>query len=66
VYNTTAPADLAQRIVQERNDSGDKRVGYWYYDGLDYLGCHFHPSLHDHQLIADQLATFLGTLPLHW
>lgn len=64
--NTTAPADLAQRIVKERNDSGDNRVRYWYYDGLDYLGCHFHPSLHDHQLIADQLTAFLGTLRLRW
>lgn len=66
VYNTTAPADLAQRIVRERNDSGDNRVRYWYYDGLDYLGCQYHPSLHDHQLISDQLMTFLGTLPIRW
>jgi lysophospholipase L1-like esterase len=64
--NTTAPSDLAKQIVKERNDSGDNRVRYWYYDGLDYLGCHFHPSLHDHQLIADQLTAFLGTLRLRW
>jgi hypothetical protein len=60
------PSDLAQRIVKERNENGDSRVRYWYYDGLDYLGCHYHPSRHDHQLIAGQLTTFLGTLPVRW
>jgi lysophospholipase L1-like esterase len=64
--NTTAPADIAQQVVRERNAGGDSRVRYWYYDGLDYLGCHWHPSVHDHQLIADQLTALLGTLPLRW
>lgn len=66
VYNTTLPSELAQQIVRERNTAGDPRVGYWYYDGLDYLACHYHPSLHDHQLIADQLTAFLDALPLRW
>ncbi|WP_308785454.1 SGNH/GDSL hydrolase family protein [Phytohabitans rumicis] len=62
VYNTTALADSAQQVVQER---GDDRIRYWYYsnEGLDYLGCHWHPSLHDHQAIADRLTTYLATLP---
>jgi lysophospholipase L1-like esterase len=64
--NTTVPAELAQRIVAEREASGDSRVRYWYYDGLDYLGCHFHPSLRDHQVIAGQLLAFLGSLPIRW
>lgn len=66
MYNTTALADLTQQIVSERNASGDNRVRYWYYDGLDNLGCHYHPSLRDHQVIADSLTAFLGTLPLRW
>lgn len=61
--NTTLLADTVQRIVQERNSRGDNRIRYWYYDGLDYLGCHWHPSVHDHQLIADQLTTLVATLP---
>jgi lysophospholipase L1-like esterase len=64
--NTTALADLTQQIVQERNSRGDNRIRYWYYDGLDYLGCHFHPSLRDDQLIADQLTRFIATLHLRW
>jgi lysophospholipase L1-like esterase len=68
VYNTTVFAEAARQIVQERNDRGDSRVRYWYYDsaGLDYGGCHWHPSLHDHQLIADRLNDYLATLPLRW
>jgi hypothetical protein len=66
VSNTTALAELTQQIVQERNNAGDNRVRLWFYDGLDYLGCHFHPSVHDHQLIADKLTVLLATLPLHW
>jgi hypothetical protein len=68
VFNTTALADSAQRIVQERNGRGDHRVRYWYYDnvGLDYGGCHFHPSRQDHEIIADRLDAFVATLPLRW
>lgn len=68
LYNTTVFADTAQQIVQERNARGDDRVRYWYYDsaGLDYGGCHRHPSLHDHQVIADRLNDFITTLPLRW
>ncbi|MCP2163343.1 SGNH/GDSL hydrolase family protein [Goodfellowiella coeruleoviolacea] len=66
--NTTTFADLAQRVVAERNRRGDDRVRYWYYDdpSLDRLGCDWHPSLHDHRVIADQLTTYLAALPLTW
>ncbi|MFL6119075.1 SGNH/GDSL hydrolase family protein [Actinophytocola sp.] len=68
VYNTTLLADTAQQIVRERNDQGDNGVRYWYYDsaGLDYSGCQWHPSIHDHEVIADQLTAYLATVPLHW
>jgi hypothetical protein len=61
--NTPVLAELTQQIVEERDDS---RIRFWYYDGLDYLGCHWHPSLRDHQLIADELTAFLADLPLRW
>jgi hypothetical protein len=64
--NTTALTDLTRRIVQERNANGDDRIRHWYYDGLDQLGCHWHPSLNDHRLIADKLTAFLATLPVRW
>jgi lysophospholipase L1-like esterase len=66
--NTTAFAEAAQQVVRERTARGDRRVRYWYYDssGLDYAGCHWHPSAHDHQVIADRLTDFIGTLPLRW
>jgi hypothetical protein len=68
VAGTTALADAARQIVGERNDRGDGRVHYWYYPGtgLDYGGCHWHPSSRDHELIADRLTGFLAGLPLRW
>lgn len=68
VYNTTVLAETAQRIVQERNGQGDGLVRYWHYsgEGLDYGGCHWHPSARDHQVIADRLDAYLATLPLRW
>lgn len=68
VYGTTAFAEAAQQIVEERNSQGDARVHYWYYDsaGLDYNGCDWHPSAHDHELIAARLLDYLAALHLHW
>jgi lysophospholipase L1-like esterase len=60
--------DYVQQVVQERTAAGDSRVRYWLLDGtgLDLLGCHWHYSTHDHQLVADRLTTFIGNLQLSW
>jgi hypothetical protein len=66
--NTTLFADSAQQIVRDRNNRGDSRVAYWYYDdpNLDRLGCDFHPSAHDDRIISGLLNNFITTLPLTW
>jgi lysophospholipase L1-like esterase len=66
--NTTLFADTAQRIVAARNSQGDNRVAFWYYDdpSLDRLGCDFHPSVHDDNIISGLLDNFIATLPLTW
>ncbi|BCJ48399.1 lipase [Actinoplanes ianthinogenes] len=65
-YRTTALADSIQQIVAERGD----RVRALYYDnnalGLDLLGCDWHPSLHDHAILAGTLTAALRTLPVKW
>ena len=69
-YLTTALADSIQQIVKTRNDGGDARVSSLYYDnnalGLDLLGCDWHPSQHDHQILAATLTKHLATLPITW
>ena len=69
-YQTTALADSIQQIVKARNDAGDARVSALYYDnnalGLDLLGCDWHPSQHDHQILAATITKHLATLPLGW
>ncbi|GAA1719666.1 polysaccharide deacetylase family protein [Nonomuraea bangladeshensis] len=66
----TPLADSVQQIVRERNSQGDTRVSALHYDndalGLDLLGCDWHPSLHDHRLLAGALGRFIGTLPVRW
>ncbi|WP_283948094.1 hypothetical protein [Streptomyces panaciradicis] len=39
-----------------------------YYDGagLDYRGCDWHPSVHDHRIISGLLGEHLAALPLRW
>jgi lysophospholipase L1-like esterase len=61
-------ANYVQQVVQERVNAGDSRVRYWFLDGagLDFLGCDWHYSSRDHQLVADRLSTFIGTLSLGW
>ena len=61
-------ADSTRRIVRQRNGRGDQRVRFWSWSdaGLDYRGCDWHPSRHDHELIADRLVDHLATLPISW
>ncbi|MCA2218306.1 SGNH/GDSL hydrolase family protein [Jidongwangia harbinensis] len=68
VSGSTALAETTEQIVRERNAAGDDRVRYWYYDsaGLDYAGCHWHPSRQDHEIIAGRLGDLVATLPLDW
>ncbi|WP_405690046.1 SGNH/GDSL hydrolase family protein [Streptomyces sp. NBC_01185] len=68
VSRTTAFADTARRIVEERSARGDRRIGHWHYDdpGLDRLGCDWHPSLQDHRIISALLDQKIAALPLNW
>lgn len=66
--NTTVFAQTARQVVIDRNAKGDKNVYYWYYNSpsLNHLGCDWHPSQHDDQVISGLLNNFISTLPLHW
>lgn len=58
----------ARQVVQERNQRGDRRVRYWYYDApdLDRLGCDWHYSLHDDRIVAGLLTDYAAGLHLDW
>ncbi|WP_328475854.1 GDSL-type esterase/lipase family protein [Actinoplanes sp. NBC_00393] len=70
MWNTTAFASSVEQIVAERNAAGDNRVRALHYEtdalGLDSLGCDWHPSARDHQLLAGVLTSFLRALPVRW
>ena len=69
-YQTTALADSVQAIVQARNAAGDSKVKALYYDnnalGMDLLGCDWHPSQHDDQILATTLTSLIATFSLTW
>jgi hypothetical protein len=69
-YQTTAFAASVQQIVETRRAGGDTRVSSLYYDnnalGLDLLGCDWHPSQRDHQILSGVLSRHLTTLALTW
>ncbi|MFN8075809.1 MAG: GDSL-type esterase/lipase family protein [Kineosporiaceae bacterium] len=68
VYPGNEMGPNVQQVVTELNAAGDPNVKYWYYsdEGMDKLGCDWHPSAKDHQLIAQRLQDFLATLKLGW
>jgi lysophospholipase L1-like esterase len=55
---------LAKQVVAQQNAAGDQRVVLWSYADapLDYLGCHWHPSLADHRVLGQRLTDFLTPL----
>jgi lysophospholipase L1-like esterase len=61
-------AGPAQQVVSDRNAQGDSRVRFWNFDDprLDHLGCDWHFSRHDHQIISGLLTDYVATLPLTW
>ncbi|GAA1857416.1 SGNH/GDSL hydrolase family protein [Myceligenerans crystallogenes] len=56
-----------RQIVADRNAAGDADVTHWHYGaGLDLMGCHWHPSAADHELMADRLQELVATLDVPW
>ena len=67
-WNGTMYPDSVQSVVAARNAAGDKNIRYWYYPetDLDFLGCDWHPSAHDHKIIAQRLQDYIAGLSLRW
>ncbi|PWK85594.1 GDSL-like lipase/acylhydrolase family protein [Lentzea atacamensis] len=58
-------ADAARQVVEER---GDSRIRYWNFGdlALDMVGCDWHFSQRDHQLISGRLGNVIAGLNLAW
>ena len=50
-------------VVKQLQEAGETRVDFVPIDGLAMEGCHWHPSMADHQLIASKLIQEIGGLP---
>lgn len=51
------------RVLARLQQAGEERVDFVPVDGLSMEGCHWHPSLADHEHIAAVLARHLESLP---
>jgi len=49
------------RVIDILKADGLKKVDSIIFKGLDYKGCHWHPSVNDEKLIADFLIDYLKT-----
>ena len=61
-------ADAVRQVAQDRASQGDSRVRYWNYadPAIDRLGCDWHFSQRDHQLISGLLGNYVAGLNLAW
>ena len=57
---------ITTKSLIEMKANGDSRVYYFYYDGMTGMGCQWHPSASDHQMISQKLRTFIDGLPNAW
>jgi lysophospholipase L1-like esterase len=55
-----------ERVVAQLRQAGETHTTYLAVDGLQMGGCHAHPSLADHQRIADALVAHIDALPAAW
>jgi lysophospholipase L1-like esterase len=52
-------------VNQRLRESGDKRVSYYFFSKRYYGGCDSHPTVAQHQLMANELVIYLKQL-MHW
>jgi lysophospholipase L1-like esterase len=55
-----------ERVLARLHQAGETRTSFVPVGGLQMGGCHAHPSLDDHQRIADALVAHIDALPAAW
>lgn len=58
--------DNVRQVADTLRTEGETRVDTLFFEGLDYGGCHFHPSLADHLKINVLLKDYLTAHPDLW
>jgi len=56
----------AQRVVSQLQSGGDQRIAFVPVNGLTMTGCHWHPSVADHDAIATALMQAIDGNPGAW
>lgn len=54
------------QVTKTLKDGGETRLDAIYFDGLDFGGCHFHPSLADDRKLSGLLKDWIDAHPKVW
>jgi len=54
-----------KQVIAQLHEQGDKKVAFYFFKKRYDSGCNAHPTLSQHQQMADELSMFLKTL-MHW
>lgn len=52
--------------IRALRKDGDRRIDLLTYPQLENTGCHWHPSLKDHRVMADQVIAYIAARPELW
>ncbi|MFT4091454.1 MAG: GDSL-type esterase/lipase family protein [Asticcacaulis sp.] len=58
--------DNVRQVADTLRAEGETRLDTLFFDGLDYGGCHYHPSLNDHMKINTLLTDYFSRHPDLW
>lgn len=54
-------AEAVNQVAKRLKATGETKLLQWHYEGLKLDGCHWHPSLADHEIMAEGLISILTT-----
>ena len=55
-----------EKVVSDLKAEGETKIDSVFFDGLEYAGCHYHPSVKDDELVATLLIEKIAANPKWW
>ena len=55
-----------EKVVADLKASGETKIDGVFFDGLEYAGCHYHPSVKDDEVVANLLIDKISANPKWW
>ncbi|RYY76941.1 MAG: endoglucanase E [Gammaproteobacteria bacterium] len=55
-----------EKVIADLKASGETKIDGIFFDGLEYAGCHYHPSVKDDEVVANLLIEKIAANPKWW